>query len=172
MDLSDENYFGADVFFENYSVGNTPNKIDNPYERFESYRMFLKQLYCHNKVQYRKIHKGNPFFFLAWCAFDFCDYEKAFTYLDAAISEDIRKDPVDWLGNPAAQFLFLNSKGQVADQTINKLRDRLNGELVNFKDRTGLELKLDNFVKQFPDKPFILIIPRLALLFLHFMPLF
>jgi hypothetical protein len=51
-------------------------------------------------VKYRQIHKGIPFYFMSWLAFDLRNYEKALFYIDAGISEDVRKNPKGWQENP------------------------------------------------------------------------
>jgi hypothetical protein len=84
---------GADRIFERFGPGNTIAGQHQPFERFEWYRELLKLLHARWPAKYGQIHKGTPFFFLAWLAFDLRHYEKALTYLDAAISEDTRIDP-------------------------------------------------------------------------------
>ena len=57
-------------FFEAFSVGNTVNITDRPYERFSDYEELLHIIYKDDPQKYKKIHKGTPFYFLAWTAFN------------------------------------------------------------------------------------------------------
>src|ERR1039458_6019246 len=66
-----------------------------------------------DEEKYRKMHKGTPFGFLSWVAFDMRNYEKAMFYMDTGIAEDVRKhkdtsNPTGWLSNPGPRFLMLD----------------------------------------------------------------
>jgi hypothetical protein len=41
---------------------------------------------------YAKLHKGTPFYWLAWAAFEVHDYETAAFYVDAAVSDNLKAD--------------------------------------------------------------------------------
>lgn len=123
----------GDRFFEAYCPGNTIDIADRPFERFEDYEMLLQIIKDDDSEKYDKIHKGTPFYFLAWTAFDLKNYEKAVFYMDAAISEDMRKDPNNWLKNPASQFLTLNHQGNQSAVRITKiLNDKIEREITRF----------------------------------------
>ena len=138
-------------FFEAYCPGNTINIADRPYERFEDYEMLLKIIRDDDQTKYEKIHKGTPFYFLAWTAFDLKNYEKAVFYMDAAISEDIRRDPNGWLNNPASQFLTLNHQGnQAAIRITEHLKDKISAELSRFNGVSRQSpISVENFVNKF-----------------------
>ena len=142
---------GADRIFEQFSAGSNVASQSRPFERFECYRGLLKLLFERSPGKYAQIHKGTPFFFLAWLAFDLRAYEKALTYLDAAISEDTRIDPTGWRERPGGQFLRLDPDPfHVSRRTISLLRERLVGELDRFKGATGVSLRLEDFLERFP----------------------
>lgn len=142
---------GADHLFEEFAPGNTIAGQHFPFERFEWYREHLKLLFERSPKKYGEIHKGTPFFFLAWLAFDFRDYEKALTYLDAAISEDTRIDPQGWSTRPGGRFLHLDADpNHVGRRTIAMLRERIVEELGRFKGATGVKLTLPEFLQRFP----------------------
>jgi len=156
--LSITNPSDGDKFFETWCPGNSTSIIDRPYERFRDYEIFLEILKSDDKQKYEKIHKGTPFYFLAWTAFDLRNYEKAIFYMDAAISEDRRKDPINWLNNPASQFLTLNHLGnQTAVRITRHLRDEINTAIQGFNSVSKLpvmsvESFVDKFVKQLINK--------------------
>jgi len=142
---------GGDRFFEAYCPGNTTNIIDKPFERFEDYEMLLKIIRDDDQTRYETIHKGTPFYFLAWAAFDLRNYGKAIFYMNAAIMEDIRKDPINWLNNPASQFLTLNPQGnQAAVRITSHLKDLFEKELSRFNLSSSLPaITTDEFINKF-----------------------
>ena len=108
-----ENPEDGDGFFGTFAPGNIREYPDRPYERFSDYEELLLRLMRADVEKYRKMHKGTPFAFLSWLAFDMRNFEKAMFYLDTAIAEDIRKhrdpgNPVGWLANPGPRFLMLD----------------------------------------------------------------
>jgi hypothetical protein len=89
----------GDWFFSTFGPGNLVNATDRPHERFNDYESLLRLLQERNQLKYNQIHKGTPFFFLSWLAFDLRNYEKALYYLDAAISEDVKKSEKKAVGS-------------------------------------------------------------------------
>lgn len=140
----------GDEFFAKYGCGNT-SKPNTPYERFEAYQILLSELQDFDPIKYQQIHKGTPFYFLAWTAFDLKNYEKAVFYMDAAIAEDQRKDPINWLGNPAGQFLTLDLEGNQSAPGITKyLRDKISTEFFRFNGISGVPpISVESFVDRF-----------------------
>lgn len=147
----------ADRFFETFGPGQRFSFDpeggyfpDQPFERFSDYEEFLKLLQKLDLQKYQQIHKGTPFYIMAWLAFDLRNYEKALFYMDAAISEDIRKSPHAWIYEPASSFLTLNSASQVSQLTIESIRKRLEEQLQRFSHISGLPpLSLEQFIEQF-----------------------
>ncbi len=139
----------GDHLFEDFGPGNANEVTDYPFERFEAYRRLLVQLHDHSPDKYLRIHKGTPFFFMAWLAFDFRDHERALTYLDAAISEDARIDPL-WPQRVGAQFLRLETSMPIVGQrTVAAIRDHLHREITRFTASTGSQLTCDSFITRF-----------------------
>lgn len=140
----------GDRFFEAFCPGNTIDIADRPFERFEDYEMLLQIIKMDDVTKYELIHKGTPFYFLAWTAFDLKNYEKAVFYMDAAISEDMRKDLVNWLNNPASQFLTLNHQGNQSAVRITKvLNDKVEQEIKRFNLISSNHLNKNDFVEKF-----------------------
>jgi len=140
----------GDNFFAVFCPGNTINFTDRPYERFEDYEKLLTIIRDDDQIKYEKIHKGTPFYFLAWTAFDMKNYEKAVFYMDAAISEDERKDLKGWMNHPAGQFLTLNDKGnQIALRITKHLNDKILIELSRFNNVNGFRISIEDFVEKF-----------------------
>ena len=98
----------GDAFFGTFAPGNIAEHPDRPYERFSDYEELLSRLMAADRNKYKTMHKGTPFGFMAWLAFDLQNYEKALFYMDAGISEDVRKDPLTWIRNPGPRFLLLD----------------------------------------------------------------
>lgn len=140
----------GDWFFSTFGPGNLVNATDRPHERFNDYESLLKLLQERNKQKYDQIHKGTPFFFLSWLAFDLRNYEKALYYLDAAISEDVKNAGATWINLPGAQFLKLSTQPHVAERVIKNIRDLLTHHLDRFNSISSLaSLNLDDFVAKF-----------------------
>lgn len=141
----------GDSFFSEFGPGNMPDIIDRPYERFSDYEDLLLILQHDNPDKYKKIHKGIPFYFLSWTAFEMGNYEKALFYMDVAISEDIRKDPAGWMNNPASNFLTLGPPHiQAAARVAPRLRKKVEEQLDRFNNISGrVPISVDDFVVKF-----------------------
>ena len=148
----------ANNFFMKYGIGNTTLEMDMPFERFLYYEFFLIELMNSDYAKYKRMHKGIPFYFLAWLAFDFRNYEKALYYIDAAISEDVKNAEENPFSLPASNFLLLNPKEQVAKRTIEIIRSTLDEELSRFNAISSetiqsIEVLNSHFVKPLLNKP-------------------
>jgi hypothetical protein len=86
----------GDWFFGLFAPGNSQYFAERPFERFSDYEEILQRLRAADPQRYQRIHKGTPLYFMSWLAFDLGNYEKALFYIDSAISEDVRKDPLGW----------------------------------------------------------------------------
>lgn len=141
----------ANKFFQKFGPGNSIFRKNNPYERLSIYEYLLKVLLTNDLPKYQAVHKGTPFYFMAWLAFDLKNYEKALYYIDAAISEDIRVSQSDWLNYPASNFLTLqNTKVQVAARTITLINSSLSNELARFNSISGLKsIDVNSFIARF-----------------------
>ncbi|MEN8128114.1 MAG: hypothetical protein ABFR90_09965 [Planctomycetota bacterium] len=149
-DYDDLRIEDADDFFSNLGIGNRLEATDRPHERYCEYESLLKLLQQRNPEKYLQIHKGTPFYFLSWLAFDLRNYEKALYYLDAAIQEDIKNASNDWTTLPAPSFLKLISKKHAAQRTVEEIRNILSSHINQFNSISGLPLiTLEDFIKKF-----------------------
>jgi hypothetical protein len=147
----------GDNYFEAFGAGNILAFADRPFERFVCYEYLLELCKDTDLIKFKQIHKGTPYYFLAWIALEIHDYEKATFYIDAAVAEDIRAEGnnIDRaLTRPMGQLLFLrptNDRGErhVAWRVSQQLRDLVLSELKDFKSNTGVDIKLTNFVDNF-----------------------
>jgi hypothetical protein len=155
QDLVTDVHPSGDSFFEQFGIGNAPANPDFPYERFCDYEELLKLLHSEDPDKYQLIHKGTPFYYMSWLAFDFRDFEKALFYIDAAISEDIRAhqhtaNPDEWLQAPGSAILtFRDSQQQVAQRTIVEIKDCLLEQLDRFNSISGQNWTLEDFINRF-----------------------
>lgn len=141
----------GDKFFSTFGPGNIIQSTDKPFERFSDYETLLDILYNEDPEKYESMHKGTPFYFLSWLAFDLRNFEKALFYMDAAISEDILRAPDGWMNLPAASFLTLtNPEAQVARRTVEAIRNLLAQELDRFNALSGLPpITIEQFTERF-----------------------
>ncbi len=138
----------ADKYFGSFGVGNIPQEINAPYERFICYEFLLNLLSHRSKSKFQKIHKGTPYYFLAWTAFEVGDYEKALFYMDATIAEDMRIPLWDWKNTPIGRMLTL-AVGGTAWRVGLKLRESFQALLAVFNTEFSLQIKPDQFVSKF-----------------------
>jgi hypothetical protein len=125
----------------------------------KAYELLLHILKTYNPEKYKDIHKGVPYFYIGWTAFRAEDIEKGLFYLDAAVSEDLRKDGNKFNINspkhsPAIEFLLLDESNQTLaglELFIILGRD-LSAEIKEFSQKSGCNLTIDtfsdNFIKQ------------------------
>ncbi len=141
----------ADKLFEAFGPGNIRSIVDRPFERFHDYELLLKKFQEADGDKYKALHKGTPFYFLAWTAFDMGNHEKALFYMDAAISEDIRKNPDGWLNESAPRFLLLEGPGsQPADRIARDFKARVETQLERFNGISGFPaLSTEDFLERF-----------------------
>lgn len=140
----------GDRFFEAYGPGNTLQVIERPFERFEDYELLLSIIKEDDPQKFAQIHKGTPYYFMGWLAFDLKNYERAVFYMDSAIAEDIRKDPTGWQNNPGNQFLTLSDDSQVAERMTKHLRELVDKELSRFNSISNLsEISLTDLIDKF-----------------------
>ncbi len=146
----------GDALFEKYGPGNIIDfPLDRPYERLKAYEILLSTLEDFNANHFREIHKGTPYYFLGWTAFQIEDYEKGVFYLDSAISEDLRLlgpsfDINSSRGTPGIDFLLLTGGGnQVALATAIELMHFVEDEINSFSSKAGVSLTKDIFVQKF-----------------------
>jgi len=126
----------GDKFFGQFAPGNTLADADRPFERFSDYEELMFLLMKTDDVKYRRMHKGTAFGFMSWLAFDLRNFEKGLFYLDAGISEDVRKanPPESWVNNPGARVLVLDVDPQSLwfKRTVSEVERILQQELARF----------------------------------------
>lgn len=140
----------ADCFFLQHGIGNDPTQPSLPFERHYYYELLLKKLQAADSNKYSQIHKGTPFYFLGWTAFDFGDYERAVFYMDAALAEDT-KNVANWEEAPAAHFITLKDSGNQAAAVITrKLRQTIINEFSRFSCIPGYAaIEISGFQSKF-----------------------
>lgn len=140
----------GDEFFSTFGPGNIVNATNKPHERFNDYEELLRLLRQRNQQKYEQIHKGTPFFFLSWLAFDLRNFEKALYYLDAGISEDVKNAGTDWINLPGAQILKLTNHQNVAGRVIYIIKESLELEITRFNQISGLSpITITDFIDKF-----------------------
>jgi len=125
-----------DQFFSVFAPGNMINSADRPFERFSDYEELMNRLLQADPAKYRRVHKGTPFGFMSWLAFDLENYEKGLFYLDAGISEDVRNahPPETWINNPGPRVLILDvdPANLWFKRTVDRVRQLLEQQLTRF----------------------------------------
>ncbi|QQG47870.1 MAG: hypothetical protein HY044_02170 [Candidatus Woesebacteria bacterium] len=145
----------GDAFFEKYGLGNINGITLYPYERLKGYEIVLDVLESHNPTHFREIHKGTPYYFMAWLSIQMEDYEKGVFYIDTSISEDLRLLGSAWDINaseptPGIKFtLLIDANIQVASDAAIKLETLVSQELMAFSSAAQVSLSKDLFIQKF-----------------------
>ena len=142
----------ADCLFEYYGPGNIFKRTSGPFRRCQAYEHLLEALCDADKEKYLRIHKGTPFYFLAWHNYDMGNYEKGIFYIDASYfrghqEKILMAGEMDLLACSYSYELLRNHPPtRIARHFINSIQSRLN----DFNSISNEPpLALDNFVKQF-----------------------
>ena len=147
--LDATNPSACDALFEKYGVGNTLDIKDRPFERLNSYLFLIDTLRTANSTKYHKMHKGTPFYFIGWLAFDIRNYPVANFYIAAAVVED-RRNSANWINGPAAGNLLLDGNTNTsAKRIVETLTIKVEDELRIFSRDTTESISLSNFTGKF-----------------------
>lgn len=143
----------GDLYFETYGVPNVLEVFNAPYERFICYEFLMHALKNEDSNKFSLIHKGTPYYFLAWTAFEIRNFRKAVFYMDLSLGEDIRKSTSsdatrEALSNPGGNLWKFIPDGPAA-RVITELKQTMEQTLQDFKSRTSEEILLDEFINKF-----------------------
>lgn len=142
----------CDRFFEAYGPGNSTTMIDRPLERFHDYEMLLILIANDDREKYEEMHKGTPFYFLGWLAFELRNYEAANFYMSAALAEDRRKSGSSfdvWIQNPAGQFMLLNQGNQSSYITKVMFAFVQNAIMLFASKNPSTQYRVEDFINNF-----------------------
>ena len=142
----------ADIFFAKYGVGNATSGVHIPFERLVAYEVLLEILKSLDTVQYHKIHKGTPYYFVGWTAYQYRDFAKAIFYIDAAVSEDLKFPEVQNRSStrPSLEFFLLKSDpGPSGLATHLALRDVFEKALQKYNSNGGRIITIDGLSNTF-----------------------
>ena len=136
----------ANWFFELFGAGNTPY-ANRPFERFTHYDRLMRVLLESDAQKLKCMHKGTPYYFLGWTAFQMGRFETALIYMDLAVAEDMRANPAGWRENPAGSFMMLNPDGGAASDIVREIRAILGKQMQRHRASCdGEEASIDEFV--------------------------
>ena len=144
----------ADTFFGIFGVGNASLGLHNPFERQLAYELLLKILQSIDPVQYHKIHKGTPYYFIGWTTYQYKDFAKAIFYMDAAVSEDLKFPDVQnkTSTRPALDFFLLKTEaGPSALATHLELYNTVDTTIKKFNAASGGLITIETFRNKFVD---------------------
>lgn len=148
--LKIQNFTTGDLYFQTYGVGNVIESTHLPYERFVCYEYLLSEIKQLDERKYYSLHKGTPFYFLAWTAFLLKDYEKAVFYMDAAIAEDMKLTGVPWSERPMGLILTLSERtDHPAVKLVIEMRQLIESVRNDFNSACSKNLSRDDFVNNF-----------------------
>jgi hypothetical protein len=117
--------------FEHYEPQNPTFTLERSEALLKKCRMLEPDIYA-------RLHKGTPFYWLAWTAFVFHDYETAAFYIDAAMSEDLRRAP-GTTSRPALLFFLIDVQDpkQALSKEVRILHSRIDKEILRYNNRSG-----------------------------------
>jgi hypothetical protein len=145
----------ANDFFAKYGVGNVQNGVSKPFERQLAYELLLDILNSINPEKYQNIHKGTPYYFIGWTAYQYRDFAKAIFYMDAAVSEDLKfldiKSKVHT--TPTLNFFLLQPTQSSSGFNFHvELHDVVSSTLKLYMKNGGGTISIDKFRSQFIDE--------------------
>lgn len=147
-----EGRFFADArFFPGRLSDPQTKKVIQPQESMRIYEHRLAQIKRVEPRRYKKMHKGTPFYFIGWLAYEMRDYEKGVFYMDAALSEDVKNCPSEWTEFPAASFIFLDVKNTSASAhgiTV-QLKEMVDSQLECFSQAAEITLDTNMLIEKF-----------------------
>jgi len=148
LDEKSLTYNIADDYFQSFGVGNVIQAVHIPWERLIHYESLLKALKATDSSKLDGMHKGTPYYFLAWASFDIKDYERALFYLDAAIAEDIRLWGNGWTDTPVGNMLTF-IEGGTAIRIIQELKSEFERLISQSCSDFNIQIELKQFVDDF-----------------------
>lgn len=149
---SDEDCFFSDLRYVPGRISNqATNEVVQPQESFRRYEEVLSQIKRVDPLRYGTMHKGTPFYFLGWLAYEMKNYEMGVFYMDAAVSEDIQNVGSGWMNTPAAAFLFLDetNTNAAAYQITVQTRREVISQLQRFSQSSGESFDVTTLVERF-----------------------
>jgi hypothetical protein len=142
----------ADAFFEKYGVGNAFFGRHIPFERMIDYELLLEILVSYDPVQYHKIHKGSPYYFIGWTAYQYRDFAKSTFYMDAAVSEDLKIQGVQEKTSmrPSLEFFLLDADSNGSGKDIHEdLKNIVSNALEDYSTNSGSSFTLNDLRTRF-----------------------
>lgn len=137
----------GNLYFQTFGVPNIIERPGLPYERFTCYEELLTILQAEDSKKFFQLHKGTPYYFLAWLSFDIANYERAVYYLDSALCEDQKNFPKKWLTTPGTQAVLLQvEKSGPVKRVVEKVRGEFENQIKRFNLNTHSNLSVDNLV--------------------------
>lgn len=146
--LNISNFSESDLFFSKYGIGNVITGENNPYERQNLYELLLKIMHLADSTHYFKIHKGTPYYFIGWTAFQFKNFAKAMFYMDAAVSEDLKFAEVKSKEStrPSLDFFLLKGDSGTSAMEIHSSLSKVIVETIQkFNAQSDRDLSIEEF---------------------------
>lgn len=124
-------------------------RLCTPVCEIRSWETVLTILRDDDPSRYRKLHKGEPFYWLALASYQLRDYEGALFYIDCALSEDLRQSPKAWHKLPAGLFVLLNESNprQAALDVVKTMRTTFDNATADVNAKFGLNFDIEQYRK-------------------------
>lgn len=141
----------ADDFFQNYGVGNVIKGLDRPFERQYAYEQLLLILKEFDNDKYQFIHKGTPYYFIAWVSYQYHDFSKSLFYMDAAVSEDLKDPDIKnkKMASSSIAFFLLKKVGTPNILIHNEFIDVIENTLKIYLKNSRSTININDFIEKF-----------------------
>jgi len=142
----------ADLFFAKYGVGNVTAGSHIPFERKIAYELLLEILISLDPVQYHSIHKGSPYYFIGWTAYQYHDFAQSIFYMDAAVSEDLKFPDVQakTAVRPSLEFFLLKSTSLPSGLAVHlDIKNVITETLQDYMNNGGGTITIVDFCDKF-----------------------
>lgn len=124
-------------FFQQFNFGILV-QYRQPLFAYNEILRVLRECRDADQKAFRDIHKGGPYYWLGMAAYMFRDYETSVYFMDAAVAEDLRRDPGS-SDTPAMLFITLRGDHphQAAKEFVAMSEDLIGGYIQTYLKYQG-----------------------------------
>lgn len=157
FDPNEDNRKSAEAYFQNFTIIASTYTQQGLWDKAEViWQLALQPILEWEKInQNNRIHKGSPFYFWGMVAIQRGDIDKGYVLMHQALEEDKLTSKKELPDTPALAFATLNYKKaeQAFRDWVLTQASYLEERLMQFQQKHGIALTLDDFTSKYLEKP-------------------